>query len=478
MSLDKLDGKVLPTNEESAKKIQRLCKEFTHWQGAYTEFPGSQVVSLSRSNISELMRNLYVVCEKTDGARVLCLIMNKCLYLIDRKYLIKEFNQFKFPLGSDSSKEHHCTLLDGELVDDFLIPQSHVSTSILEPHDKAPTRTRFLIFDVMRVNGLDVCELNLLDRLRILYEELIIPRKNIKYNKRQSESSTNACIGSEPFDIFLKDFYEIWDVEFLDKVCVPSLLPHCNDGLIFTPVKKRYTPGTCAQLIKWKPPHLNSVDFRMLWNSEVGLFRLYCADKGYNVPFDNVWLSPCGGESYTQMHTHHKKLNMRIVECHYDPDGAYFEPICHSALKRNDDNANDDWNVSGNFLPPPSGLTLSIPEPLEPLYLQLRGCWRLGKGGWVPDRVRMDKATPNDRSVVGKVLQSIEDGLKLPDLVKELHIYQTQGRDPLSYRCEMQSYYERPEKKRERAKKSKEIKIKHKSVDVESINNNKRAKKD
>lgn len=52
-----------------------------------------------------------------------------------------------------------------------------------------------------------------------------------------------------------------------------SVLPHECDGLIFTPVLEGYIhgsslilfciflKGTYNKLLKWKPPHLNTVDF-------------------------------------------------------------------------------------------------------------------------------------------------------------------------------------------------------------------------
>jgi mRNA guanylyltransferase len=40
-----------------------------------------------------------------------------------------------------------------------------------------------------------------------------------------------------------------------------GILVHENDGLIFTVDKCPYYPGTCKEIIKWKPPHMNTIDF-------------------------------------------------------------------------------------------------------------------------------------------------------------------------------------------------------------------------
>lgn len=41
-------------------------------------------------------------------------------------------------------------------------------------------------------------------------------------------------------------------------------LGHKTDGLIFNRNDEEYISGTCEYLLKWKPPELNSIDFRYL----------------------------------------------------------------------------------------------------------------------------------------------------------------------------------------------------------------------
>ena len=42
-------------------------------------------------------------------------------------------------------------------------------------------------------------------------------------------------------------------------------IAHETDGLIFQPADKTdfYSPGRCEDILKWKPPELNSVDFKL-----------------------------------------------------------------------------------------------------------------------------------------------------------------------------------------------------------------------
>ena len=39
-------------------------------------------------------------------------------------------------------------------------------------------------------------------------------------------------------------------------------LRHGNDGLLFTAVHEPYKIGSCDTMLKWKPPELNTIDFR------------------------------------------------------------------------------------------------------------------------------------------------------------------------------------------------------------------------
>jgi mRNA guanylyltransferase len=41
---------------------------------------------------------------------------------------------------------------------------------------------------------------------------------------------------------------------------IPNL-KHGNDGLIFTMNACPYYPGTCQEILKWKPKNLNTIDF-------------------------------------------------------------------------------------------------------------------------------------------------------------------------------------------------------------------------
>jgi mRNA guanylyltransferase len=78
--------------------------------------------------------------------------------------------------------------------------------------------------------------------------------------------------------------FEVWQVPFIFEMIdhEKGILLHENDGLIFTIDACPYYPGTCEEIVKWKPPHMNTVDFELkqirLIQDQV-LFGLFVKDK-------------------------------------------------------------------------------------------------------------------------------------------------------------------------------------------------------
>jgi mRNA guanylyltransferase len=52
----------------------------------------------------------------------------------------------------------------------------------------------------------------------------------------------------------------VQDVQAVFDHIIPKLM-HGNDGLIFTMNACPYYPGTCQEILKWKPKSLNTIDF-------------------------------------------------------------------------------------------------------------------------------------------------------------------------------------------------------------------------
>ena len=199
---------------------------------------GSQPVSLSKENISLLIKEPYLVSWKADGTRFMLLIQRESAYLTDRDFRIFHIPHLHFP-RKGLHDLHSDTLIDGELVIDRV--------------DEKTVKPRFLMYDLVTLNGVAM-PADYAKRLEILREEVFIPREMAKTQKKFDFSK-------EPFGIRCKDFYPLAKIQEVFQL-LPKL-PHENDGLILAPNHQAYLPGRDNKLLKWKPPHLNTVDFRL-----------------------------------------------------------------------------------------------------------------------------------------------------------------------------------------------------------------------
>ncbi len=169
-------------------------------------FCGAQPVSIERKHFKQLLQNEYVVCEKTDGIRHFLIREDTGEpYLMNRACVSTEVS-VRIPKN---------TYLDGELVG-----------------------TDFYVYDAMMIDGQDICDLSLTQRME--HAQRLI--KKIPFVKGK-------------FRLLAKNHIPLKDIGTLD--------PHKpgTDGLIFTPVNEPVRYGTHETLFKWKPPEHITVDF-------------------------------------------------------------------------------------------------------------------------------------------------------------------------------------------------------------------------
>jgi len=77
----------------------------------------------------------------------------------------------------------------------------------------------------------------------------------------------------------MKEMFNIWDAKFLlSNLIDANKLEHQNDGLIFTVDDCPYYPGTCDEILKWKPVELNSIDFKLQTTSHPFIYELLTSD--------------------------------------------------------------------------------------------------------------------------------------------------------------------------------------------------------
>ncbi|CAM1505557.1 Fc.00g111940.m01.CDS01 [Cosmosporella sp. VM-42] len=330
------DGPITSIAEPGVKAEGQLLygmrKEVAELLGRHqTSFPGAQPVSFSRQHLTELMKEDYYVCEKSDGIRYLLYSTTdetggEAHYLIDRKndYWFIANRNLHFPLENDLSAFHSATLVDGELVWDSL--------------DNGKKEPRFLVFDCLVMDGNKMMDRPLDKRLAYFKERLYTPYKRL-FKEFPDE------LRFQPFYVEMKPFQLGYGIEMMFKQILPSL-KHGNDGLIFTCRNTAYKHGTDPHILKWKPPEENTVDCRLrltfptvepdeaermegitepfidydsVPKAEIWVFKGSSGPEPYEL-FNDIYISEDEWETLKGLGD---PLVDRIVECNLDEQGRW-----------------------------------------------------------------------------------------------------------------------------------------------------------
>ncbi|XP_011307620.1 mRNA-capping enzyme [Fopius arisanus] len=264
-------------------RVQQMCG----WETG--GFPGSQPVSMDKTNLRLLHEKPYRVSWKADGTRYMLLIQGDGeLYFIDRNNSVFEIKGLTFPHPRDVTRQLRDTLLDGEMVID---------------KDKGIEYPRYLAYDVIMYDGKDVSKNSFYpDRYTIIEKEIMEGRHRAMKDGRLRRER-------EPISVRIKQFWELTQAKSLLSEKFANMLSHEPDGLIFQPAKEPYTPGPANDVLKWKPLSMNSVDFKLKIVTESGpgilprkIGHLFVG--GLDIPFGEITsLKGC------------KELNNKIIEC-------------------------------------------------------------------------------------------------------------------------------------------------------------------
>ncbi|KAJ1950791.1 Dcp1p-Dcp2p decapping enzyme complex alpha subunit [Linderina macrospora] len=291
---------------EEMKSLRKRVGEITG-TGKFT-FPGSQPVSFTKTQaMAELRTSDYLVCEKSDGVRVLVLMLFDSLmpktYFATRKNEYFFVRNVAFPAPYQKTayeKYHHNTLIDAELVVD------------VEPDGQRVMK--LLGFDALVINDMNVMSWPLDKRLDLLNRHVITP-----YQAMCREH--DAYCRGQPFRAEFKRFERSYAVPTLYKEVIPHL-KHGTDGLVFTSRVAPYTPGTCDKILKWKPACENSIDFRVrvvvsptTRQPEIELHAWH-GGNDYR-PFAKMAMRP---EDWSGHFSRIPNLDGQIVEVSYTPD--------------------------------------------------------------------------------------------------------------------------------------------------------------
>ncbi|KAF7363583.1 mRNA-capping enzyme subunit alpha [Mycena sanguinolenta] len=312
MRIPDIPGTRVPARSEQESwlrdHVARLC------QTDHRRFPGSQPVSFTKADLAKLETQDFWVCEKSDGIRVLLLVhtdvntRTQSVYLIDRNNVYYELDGFYFPHHMNPQLPLQNTIVDGELVYD-------VDT-------KKQETMRFLAFDCLVVDGENMMARPLDKRYGRLKDYFYKPFDRMK---RDHPQVTN----SHPFDIQVKQIQFSYAAQAVFAE-MPNLQHGC-DGLIYTCVNAPYTPATDENILKWKPPSENSIDFKLVLRfppqpddrsqpdfhaKPVFLLQVWCGDTKYE-PYDQMYVDD---DEWEEMKSSGEQCDDRIVEVRWEPE--------------------------------------------------------------------------------------------------------------------------------------------------------------
>ncbi|KAF2448254.1 mRNA capping enzyme, alpha subunit [Karstenula rhodostoma CBS 690.94] len=360
------------SNEDSGP-LKHAVAELIHREGN-TRFPGAQPVSFARQHVAELQQREYFMCEKTDGLRCLLFFhfvdsergFEPVTFLIDRK---NNYYEVKPPIrvpyhGALFQKEAflYATILDGELVNDL--------------YPDGTTKLIFYAFDCLAADGENYTDKPLSKRLWALKERVIKPWHTYL-------TQTKSLMPLVPFQVKEKEQQLAYHISYVFDQVMPKL-KHGNDGLIFTCKDTKYEFGTDNHILKWKPPHENTIDFKL----RLGEFPMIEAS-----PDDE---DPSPYPDYDAMPT---KFELLV-----NHGNNRYRPFAHRLSV-----TPQDWEML-------KGLKQRLDGRIIECYRDTDGRWKFKKDDDGTPRWRDDKADANHVSTVESVLGSIEDPVTEQDL--------------------------------------------------------------
>eukprot|EP01022_Parablepharisma_sp_SALTPOND_P012470 TRINITY_DN1603_c0_g1_i1.p3 TRINITY_DN1603_c0_g1~~TRINITY_DN1603_c0_g1_i1.p3 ORF type:complete len:516 (+),score=69.92 TRINITY_DN1603_c0_g1_i1:3433-4980(+) len=367
-------------------------------------FPGAQPKSLCMEDIDRLCEEEHLCCEKSDGIRYLFLqTSDKKCYLMDRKCTFYQapmeyLNVPPLPQPTPGNTLDQLDIMtDGELVEDTISGKKVLN---------------YLIYDVLWVNGKNCMAFNYMARLSAIVPLVMTLRCNFL------DSMNNSLI-----HIYVKDLFLTKNIDFVWNKVIPTLC-HKNDGIVFTKIDCPYYPGTCNEILKWKPPEKNTVDFALVRGENTSRvfplsYELQCMGKDNSREFFDMIFFESVEEEKKRRQTIKQLKDTRgslgLAECYYDYE-YWTEDLVIYKLLLQENHKEGEKRLEGEIPREKVAELRAIvkgynAETLEALKL---------KGGWRVERIRGDKDKPNFIKVALNVRKSIEDNITTEILIERL----------------------------------------------------------
>ncbi|VEU22314.1 DEKNAAC103493 [Brettanomyces naardenensis] len=375
-----------PVSDEVANYLKTKVSQMLHTR--FNQFPGSQPVSFTRDHLHHnLMETDYLVCEKSDGLRVLMLVLTNQDTGEEGTFLINRENEyfmvpgFHFPrTNKNFDTSHNGTILDGELV-----YSTNPNTGVRE--------VRYLIFDCLAMDMASVMHKNLWKRLYHAQHEFHKPYMELR------RAYPEAC-SHFPFKLDFKNMTQPFKIDKIFREM--KNLTYVSDGLVLTCCDSPYSPGTDQTLLKWKPAEENTIDFKIAVE-----FPKYVDSElpkhDPNREYPNYDAKP-----------EFKLCVWKGGNDPYEGEGIEENTKRNGGEYRNSFRLYDDWHVP---LSVSEDEWLAMKETGESFNGRIAECRRTRDGQWKMLRWRDDKLNGNHINVVLRILKSIEDSVTKQELI-------------------------------------------------------------
>lgn len=135
----------------------------------------------------------------------------------------------------------------------------------------------------------------------------------------------------------MKEMFNVWDAHVIFDL-IKNKLEHENDGLIFTIDAAPYYMGSCHHILKWKPEHLNTIDFNAFPISKTPLNDtfVWSLHTRHGDLFDFICLSKIDNEKYLLWMKENKKDSC-VLECNFDREVDLSAAHLLNSLKKKHD---------------------------------------------------------------------------------------------------------------------------------------------
>lgn len=303
-----------------SKIVLQNYQTLLNTQHMYTMNP----FSLDKNTYIEKIPFHYSVTDKADGEKIQLIIYDKSIYGMT-------INNEIFDLG-----------------------KTHISGNFIVEGEKI--KERILLYDILYYKNKDIRNNNLKIRLQYLDEfiTLLQKKKNFKFNFDVDKIDKNIqdyiqFISSH--DKIIEKKYILLPTGFHGKEEIYHYaqkiwnsfksMPYELDGIIFTHIEQEYQKSVKLQkfpIYKWKPMHLNSIDFYIIFDQKQNLINiqnklfkmiyLYNYDKNTIIPFkknDNLHIAyvECSDNNNFKDKQNNVIKNKTIVEMIYIKDNIW-----------------------------------------------------------------------------------------------------------------------------------------------------------